>query len=105
MGLPKVKRDKFSVFNFLTVTESRDPPGEFSPPLQAGGAVSPPHIIPLSCSEAVKKSRWDVSDQQKKEDTLNELISAARQQSSAQTPPTSTSSSKAEVGAPGWSAG
>lgn len=40
VGLPKVKRDKYSVFNFLTVTESRDPPGEFSPSLQAGGAVS-----------------------------------------------------------------
>lgn len=45
VGLPKVKRDKFSVFNFLTVTESKDPPGEFSPPLQAGGAVSSPHIF------------------------------------------------------------
>ncbi|XP_056879538.1 G patch domain-containing protein 1 isoform X2 [Takifugu flavidus] len=73
VGLPKVKRDKFSVFNFLTVTESREPP------------------------EVAKKSRWDVSDQQKKEDTLNELISAARQQSSTQTPPTAASSSKAEV--------
>ncbi|CAF89577.1 unnamed protein product, partial [Tetraodon nigroviridis] len=72
VGLPKVKRDKFSVFNFLTVTESKDAP------------------------EAVKKSRWDVSEQQKKEDTLNELISAARQQSSAHTPP--TPSSTPEVG-------
>lgn len=46
-------------------------------------------------SDAAKKSRWDVSEQQKKEETLNELISAARQQSSAHTPPTSTS--RAEV--------
>lgn len=29
MGLPKVKRDKFSVFNFLTVTESREAAGNF----------------------------------------------------------------------------
>lgn len=29
VGLPKVKRDKFSVFNFLTVTESREAAGNF----------------------------------------------------------------------------
>uniref|UniRef100_A0A3Q1INK6 G-patch domain-containing protein n=1 Tax=Anabas testudineus TaxID=64144 RepID=A0A3Q1INK6_ANATE len=29
VGLPKVKRDKFSVFNFLTVTESRETTGNF----------------------------------------------------------------------------
>lgn len=29
IGLPKVKRDKFSVFNFLTVTESRETTGRF----------------------------------------------------------------------------
>uniref|UniRef100_A0A8D2ZMQ3 G-patch domain-containing protein n=1 Tax=Scophthalmus maximus TaxID=52904 RepID=A0A8D2ZMQ3_SCOMX len=43
VGMPKVKRDKFSVFNFLTVTET--------PP-------KPP--------ETGKRSRWDISDQKKK---------------------------------------
>lgn len=91
MGLPKVKRDKFSVFNFLTVTESREAPGGSSS-LQGAPWVSS-HL--LSVPDGVKKSRWDVSEQQKKEETLNQLISAARQQSSAHTPPTSTS--RAEV--------
>lgn len=39
VGVPKVKRDKFSVFNFLTVAESREAPGEFSG-LQTGGAAA-----------------------------------------------------------------
>uniref|UniRef100_A0A672F6M7 G-patch domain-containing protein n=1 Tax=Salarias fasciatus TaxID=181472 RepID=A0A672F6M7_SALFA len=30
VGLPKVKRDKFSVFNFLTVNENQETAGEFS---------------------------------------------------------------------------
>uniref|UniRef100_A0AAX7TCA6 G-patch domain-containing protein n=1 Tax=Astatotilapia calliptera TaxID=8154 RepID=A0AAX7TCA6_ASTCA len=65
VGLPKVKRDKFSVFNFLTVTESRE----------AAAPPKPP--------ESGKKSRWDVSEQKvekKKEDPLGELLSAARNQ-------------------------
>uniref|UniRef100_H3CA33 G patch domain containing 1 n=1 Tax=Tetraodon nigroviridis TaxID=99883 RepID=H3CA33_TETNG len=92
VGLPKVKRDKFSVFNFLTVTESKDAPACWPRP-QLGLR---PHLS-LS-SEAVKKSRWDVSEQQKKEDTLNELISAARQQSSAHTPPTPSSTPEVSRG-------
>ncbi|XP_071346026.1 G patch domain-containing protein 1 isoform X2 [Trachinotus anak] len=65
VGLPKVKRDKFSVFNFLTVTESREITAPPKPP------------------ESGKKSRWDVSDQKeekKKKDPLSELLSAARNQ-------------------------
>ncbi|CAJ1049910.1 G patch domain-containing protein 1 isoform X1 [Xyrichtys novacula] len=66
VGMPKVKRDKFSVFNFLTVTETRD--------------TSAPPKAP----ESGKKSRWDVSEQKeekKKDDPLSELLSAARNQS------------------------
>ncbi|XP_039986617.1 G patch domain-containing protein 1 isoform X2 [Xiphias gladius] len=66
VGLPKVKRDKFSVFNFLTVTESREMTAPPKPP------------------EAGKKSRWDVSDQKeekkKKNDPVSELLSAAKNQ-------------------------
>ncbi|XP_059214051.1 G patch domain-containing protein 1 isoform X2 [Centropristis striata] len=61
VGLPKVKRDKFSVFNFLTVTESREPPAPPQPSTDGG-----------------KRSRWDVSE--KKSDPLSELLSAARNQ-------------------------
>nr|XP_020495815.1 G patch domain-containing protein 1 isoform X2 [Labrus bergylta] len=81
VGLPKVKRDKFSVFNFLTVTESREPPAPPKPP------------------ESGKRSRWDVSGQKaeekkKEEDPLSELLSAARNQTETKpekTLPASTS--------------
>ncbi|XP_051235637.1 G patch domain-containing protein 1 isoform X1 [Dicentrarchus labrax] len=91
VGLPKVKRDKFSVFNFLTVTESRDSSAPPNPP------------------EPGKRSRWDVSDQKKREeeakknDPLSELLSAARNQTETRleqtsvpalpAPPTSSRSS------------
>ncbi|XP_034038819.1 G patch domain-containing protein 1 [Thalassophryne amazonica] len=54
VGLPKVKRDKFSVFNFLTVADNSGTQGPPKPP--ASG----------------KKSRWDVSDRtEKKADLLS----------------------------------
>ncbi|XP_061560485.1 G patch domain-containing protein 1 isoform X1 [Phycodurus eques] len=46
VGLPKVKRDKFSVFNFLTLTQGAEHP---APPKKA---------------QATKKSRWDQEAQQ-----------------------------------------
>lgn len=69
VGMPKVKRDKFSVFNFLTMTENRATP-------------APPKPV-----ESGKKSRWDVSGQaegeeEKKKDPLSELLSTARNQTS-----------------------
>ncbi|XP_040893988.1 G patch domain-containing protein 1 isoform X2 [Toxotes jaculatrix] len=84
VGLPKVKRDKFSVFNFLTVTESRETAAPPKPP------------------ETGKKSRWDVSDQKeekKKNDPPGELSTAQNQngtkveQSSVPALPASTSTS------------
>ncbi|KAF7667796.1 hypothetical protein LDENG_00045540, partial [Lucifuga dentata] len=68
VGLPKVKRDKFSVFNFLTVTESRE-------------TAAPPK--PADSSR--KSSRWDISDQKeekKKKDPLTEFLTTARSQAS-----------------------
>ncbi|CAB1338769.1 unnamed protein product [Coregonus sp. 'balchen'] len=72
VGMPKVKRDKFSVFNFLTVSES--PTASASPAPQA---VKP--------SEPGKRSRWDVSGQagalekeRKEKDPLSEFLSVAR---------------------------
>ncbi|XP_063336671.1 G patch domain-containing protein 1 isoform X2 [Pelmatolapia mariae] len=82
VGLPKVKRDKFSVFNFLTVTESRE----------AAAPPKPP--------ESGKKSRWDVSEQKvekKKEDPLGELLSAARNQTETKVEHTPTPALPASV--------
>ncbi|XP_068597974.1 G patch domain-containing protein 1 [Brachionichthys hirsutus] len=70
VGLPKVKRDKFSVFNFLTVSDGRE---ASAPPMTPGPD---------------KKSRWDVSDKRKK-DPLGDLLTAARNQN--QTDPGQTS--------------
>ncbi|XP_064168395.1 G patch domain-containing protein 1 [Anguilla rostrata] len=69
VGLPKVKRDKFSVFNFLTMTD--------------GGGVS---VLPLpvragapKSAEPAKRSRWDVSAQASAaKDPLSEFLSEAR---------------------------
>ncbi|XP_074484734.1 G patch domain-containing protein 1, partial [Sebastes fasciatus] len=79
VGLPKVKRDKFSVFNFLSVTESRETTTTTAPP-------KPP--------EAGKRSRWDVSDrkeeEKKKSDPLSELLIAARIQTETKLSQTSS---------------
>ncbi|XP_045073863.1 G patch domain-containing protein 1 isoform X3 [Coregonus clupeaformis] len=81
VGMPKVKRDKFSVFNFLTVSES--PTASASPAPQA---VKP--------SEPGKRSRWDVSGQagalEKEKDPLSEFLSVARIEASGSGPDTST---------------
>uniref|UniRef100_A0A1A8D5F1 G patch domain containing 1 n=1 Tax=Nothobranchius kadleci TaxID=1051664 RepID=A0A1A8D5F1_NOTKA len=61
VGLPKVKRDKFSVFNFLSVMESREMAAPPKPP------------------ESGKKSRWDVSHQETK-GTSEDPQSAAQTQ-------------------------
>uniref|UniRef100_H2MWV6 G patch domain containing 1 n=1 Tax=Oryzias latipes TaxID=8090 RepID=H2MWV6_ORYLA len=63
VGLPKVKRDKFSVFNFLAVTESREPKAPPKPP------------------DTEKKSRWDVSQSKEaaeKKDDLSDLLSTGK---------------------------
>ncbi|XP_055767835.1 G patch domain-containing protein 1-like isoform X3 [Salvelinus fontinalis] len=82
VGMPKVKRDKFSVFNFLTVSES--PTASASPAPQA---VKP--------SEPGKRSRWDVSGQagdkeRKEKDPVSEFLSVARIEASGSGPDTST---------------
>uniref|UniRef100_A0A8C1I6B5 G patch domain containing 1 n=1 Tax=Cyprinus carpio TaxID=7962 RepID=A0A8C1I6B5_CYPCA len=56
VGMPKIKRDKYSVFNFLTITDSshvsREGPSASKPP---GSSTTLPHLTP----EVNKKSRWD----------------------------------------------
>uniref|UniRef100_A0A4W4GL31 G-patch domain-containing protein n=1 Tax=Electrophorus electricus TaxID=8005 RepID=A0A4W4GL31_ELEEL len=57
VGMPKVKRDKFSVFNFLTITEDRG--GSQS---ASGSAIGPaPGPTPTATG---KRSRWDVTGQE-----------------------------------------
>ncbi|XP_045564342.1 G patch domain-containing protein 1 isoform X3 [Salmo salar] len=82
VGMPKVKRDKFSVFNFLTVSES--PTASASP--------APQGVKP---SEPGKRSRWDVSGQagdedRKEKDPISDFLSVARIEASGSGPDTST---------------
>ncbi|NXJ06746.1 GPTC1 protein, partial [Odontophorus gujanensis] len=70
VGLPKVKRDKYSVFNFLTLLEpTTSVTQETNERKQENNSVSKPK----------KPSRWDVSDKEKeKKDSISEFISLAR---------------------------
>ncbi|KAM9409932.1 G patch domain-containing protein 1 isoform 3-T3 [Pholidichthys leucotaenia] len=80
-GQPKVRRDKFSVFNFLTVTDSCQPSAAPKPP------------------DPVKKSRWDVSEQmmRQEEKTVTELNEPA---AAAQLQPDATKEEHAAADAP-----
>ncbi|XP_048371961.1 G patch domain-containing protein 1 isoform X2 [Sphaerodactylus townsendi] len=71
VGLPKVKRDKYSVFNFLTVSE---------PALKMTSQPMNVAVQPNNTPNKPKKpSRWDVSDKErKKKDAISEFISLAR---------------------------
>ncbi|XP_042775640.1 G patch domain-containing protein 1 isoform X3 [Panthera leo] len=81
VGLPRVKRDKYSVFNFLTLPETAS-----SPATQAASEKGPQHQGP---DKSRKPSRWDTSKQEKKEDSISEFLSLAR---SKVGPPTQESS-------------
>ncbi|XP_003798479.1 G patch domain-containing protein 1 [Otolemur garnettii] len=70
VGLPRVKRDKYSVFNFLTVPETAS-----LPTAQASSEKGPQHRGP---DKSRKPSRWDTSKQEKKEDSVSEFLSLAR---------------------------
>ncbi|XP_056134849.1 G patch domain-containing protein 1 [Lampris incognitus] len=72
IGMPKVKRDKFSVFNFLNVAES---------PTTSSFQQT---TAPPKTSEPGRKSRWDARGQEedKKTDPLSEFLSVARNQAS-----------------------
>ncbi|XP_077165747.1 G patch domain-containing protein 1 isoform X2 [Paroedura picta] len=71
VGLPKVKRDKYSVFNFLNVSE----PTTKMMSQPANVAVQQNNTP----NKPKKPSRWDVSDKEKKKkDAISEFISLAR---------------------------
>ncbi|KAK1330333.1 hypothetical protein QTO34_010522 [Cnephaeus nilssonii] len=69
VGLPRVKRDKYSVFNFLTLPETAS-----LPTTQVSSEKVPQHRGP----DKSRKSRWDTSKQEKKEDSISEFLSLAR---------------------------
>uniref|UniRef100_H9ZAM6 G patch domain-containing protein 1 n=1 Tax=Macaca mulatta TaxID=9544 RepID=H9ZAM6_MACMU len=71
VGLPRVKRDKYSVFNFLTLPETASLPTTQAPREK----VSQQHRGP---DKSRKPSRWDTSKQEKKEDSISEFLSLAR---------------------------
>ncbi|NXO45381.1 GPTC1 protein, partial [Locustella ochotensis] len=76
VGLPKVKRDKYSVFNFLTVSE---------PTTSVTQATNEKIQESTSLNKPKKSSRWDVSDKEKeKKDSISEFISLARSKADVQ---------------------
>ncbi|NXB34529.1 GPTC1 protein, partial [Eulacestoma nigropectus] len=76
VGLPKVKRDKYSVFNFLTVPE---------PTTSVTQATNEKIQESNSLNKPKKPSRWDVSDKEKeKKDSISEFISLARSKADIQ---------------------
>lgn len=79
VGMPKVKRDKYSVFNFLTIPDS----SQASP--SAPKPSSSSSTIPRVTAEASnKKSRWDVPVQASEpKDTLSAFLSETRSEVSA----------------------
>ncbi|KAM9607352.1 G patch domain-containing protein 1 [Trichechus inunguis] len=70
VGLPRVKRDKYSVFNFLTLPETASLPAA-----QASSEKVQQHRGP---DKSRKPSRWDTSKEEKKEDSISEFLSLAR---------------------------
>nr|XP_002762035.1 G patch domain-containing protein 1 isoform X1 [Callithrix jacchus] len=70
VGLPRVKRDKYSVFNFLTLPETAS-----LPTTQASSEKASQHRGP---DKSRKPSRWDTSKHEKKEDSISEFLSLAR---------------------------
>uniref|UniRef100_A0A8B9JHX0 G patch domain containing 1 n=1 Tax=Astyanax mexicanus TaxID=7994 RepID=A0A8B9JHX0_ASTMX len=96
IGLPKVKRDKFSVFNFLSVMD---------PPASTSSSASAPPAPKSSSVASGKRSRWDVSGQESQvKDSLSRFISEARievsaaqqDQTSTDTPPSKTAEPQAD---------
>ncbi|NXE99065.1 GPTC1 protein, partial [Menura novaehollandiae] len=79
VGLPKVKRDKYSVFNFLTMPE---------PTTSVTQATNKKIQESNSLNKPKKPSRWDVSDKEKeKKDSISEFISLARSKADVQQQP------------------
>ncbi|XP_066438288.1 G patch domain-containing protein 1 isoform X1 [Eleutherodactylus coqui] len=76
IGLPKIKRDKYSVFNFLTIPETQ-------PPTNTIASARPEKLQQSSGSKPKKSSRWDMSGaaEEKKKDSVSEFLSLERSKS------------------------
>ncbi|XP_027286080.1 G patch domain-containing protein 1 isoform X3 [Cricetulus griseus] len=96
VGLPRVKRDKYSVFNFLTIPEPAPPP---TAPAPSENALRPQPQHPGS-DKSRKPSRWDTSKQEKKEDSISEFLSQARSKVGPPRQEPSTSGNKEKEQAP-----
>ncbi|NXN49160.1 GPTC1 protein, partial [Rynchops niger] len=90
VGLPKVKRDKYSVFNFLTMPESTT---------SVTQATNEKIQQNNSLNKAKKPSRWDVSDKEKeKKDSISEFISLARSKADIQQQPPAPAAEESRTG-------
>ncbi|XP_053472683.1 G patch domain-containing protein 1 isoform X2 [Ictalurus furcatus] len=94
VGLPKVKRDKFSIFNFLSVTDDRQ--SSQATPTSSSGNAAASSLGSSSSAASGKRSRWDVADQGSKVKETPNVHETGRQQEhtiAAKTSTTSTASS------------
>ncbi|XP_067306623.1 G patch domain-containing protein 1 [Pseudorasbora parva] len=82
VGMPKIKRDKYSVFNFLTLTDSRQVSREApSAPNPPSSSTTLPRLTP---DVSNKRSRWDVPGQASEpKDPLCAFLSETRSEVSA----------------------
>ncbi|KAM6430344.1 G patch domain-containing protein 1 [Liasis olivaceus] len=92
VGLPTVKREKYSVFNFLAIT-SESAPEMRNQPIKVGVQQN------NTPNKPKKSSRWDVSDKEKKKkDAIGEFISLARSKVDVQEQPPTAVEAKAKRG-------
>ncbi|KAK7176319.1 hypothetical protein R3I93_000542 [Phoxinus phoxinus] len=79
VGMPKIKRDKYSVFNFLTITDSREAPSAPKTPSSSTTQKLTPEV-------STKRSRWDVpvpGQASETKDPLSAFLSETRSEVSA----------------------
>ncbi|XP_068117508.1 G patch domain-containing protein 1 [Hyperolius riggenbachi] len=69
VGLPKVKRDKYSVFNFLTIPEPQPPAASTARPERSQQSVE---------SKQKKSSRWDMSSAEEKKQPVGQFVSQVK---------------------------
>nr|XP_033797961.1 G patch domain-containing protein 1 isoform X3 [Geotrypetes seraphini] len=89
VGLPTVKRDKYSVFNFLSIPET--------PPSKASETQSENVHSGNNSNKPKKQSRWDVPAEDKKKDSISEFISLARSKTEVQMQQVGTSIDKGDI--------
>ncbi|XP_075840562.1 G patch domain-containing protein 1 isoform X1 [Microtus pennsylvanicus] len=97
VGLPRVKRDKYSVFNFLTLPEPTPSP---TAPTPSEKAPQQQQQQQRGSDKSRKPSRWDTSKQEKKGDSISEFLSQARSKVGPLRQEPSTSGNKEEEQVP-----